>query len=78
MAIRQSLLEALEALDKDPASDEVRLWLERLETLLDWIVQQPKLVEIRYEAARLLSDYRGADVFHPPARLEVPSEHPRR
>jgi hypothetical protein len=42
-----------------------------VEALLEWMIAHPKLVEVRYEAARLLSDLRGEDVLEPPPNRKV-------
>lgn len=70
-AIREVLDEALRRLRDRQAAEEAQLWLQRVEVLLDWIVAHPKLVEIRHEAARLLSDLRGEDVLEPPPNRKV-------
>ena len=40
--------------------EEAERWILRVEALLDWVVEHPKLVEVRHEAGRLLTDLRGA------------------
>jgi hypothetical protein len=59
MTVKSTLNAALQTQVDRTAVQEAELWLARVETLLDWIARHPKLVEIRFEAGRLLSDYRG-------------------
>ncbi|MBI3782081.1 MAG: hypothetical protein HY270_01635 [Deltaproteobacteria bacterium] len=61
MPVRDTLKAALDLSADKAAADEARLWLERVEALFEWIALHPKLVEVRYEAARLLTDLRGSE-----------------
>lgn len=70
-AVRALLEAGLRRLHDRAATAEAQLWLQRVEALLEWIVVHPKLVEIRHEAARLLSDLRGEEVLEPPSNRKV-------
>jgi hypothetical protein len=63
--------EALRRMRDRQAAEEAEIWLKRVEALLEWMIAHPKLVEVRYEAARLLSDLRGEDVLEPPPNRKV-------
>lgn len=61
MTVQDKLRAALSASKTTDEAEAARLWLDRVEILLDWIARHPKLVEVRSEAARLLVDYRNGD-----------------
>ncbi|GIW43302.1 MAG: hypothetical protein KatS3mg077_0584 [Candidatus Binatia bacterium] len=71
MSVERTLQEALQSLPDREAAEEAQLWVCRVEVLLEWILQHPKLVEVRHEAARLLTDLRGEDVLEPPPNRKV-------
>ncbi len=69
--VQEVLDEALGRLRNRQTAEEAKLWIKRVEALLDWIVAHPKLVEVRHEAARLLTDLRGEDALEPPPNRKV-------
>lgn len=71
MSVNRTFKDALQCLPDRQAAEEAELWLRRVEVLLEWILQHPKLVEVRHEAARLLTDLRGEDVLEPPPNRRV-------
>ncbi|GBD26351.1 hypothetical protein HRbin30_01683 [bacterium HR30] len=71
MSVDRTFKEALESVADRQAAEEAELWVRRVEVLLEWILQHPKLIEVRHEAARLLTDLRGEDVLEPPPNRRV-------
>lgn len=71
MSVDRTLQDALKQVPDPRAAEEAQLWIRRVEVLLEWILLHPKLVEVRHEAARLLSDLRGEDVLEPPPNRRV-------
>ncbi|MCX8072844.1 MAG: hypothetical protein N3C12_10385 [Candidatus Binatia bacterium] len=71
MSVDRTLKEALQSVPDPKAAEEAALWIRRVEVLLEWILQHPKLIEVRHEAARLLTDLRGEDVLEPPPNRKV-------
>lgn len=57
MSVERTVFEALGA-RQDADAQEVRTWMKRTESFLDWVSRHPKLVEINAEAAHLLLRYR--------------------
>lgn len=71
MSVDRTFKEALASVADRQAAEEAELWVRRVEVLLEWILQHPKLIEVRHEAARLLTDLRGEDVLEPPPNRRV-------
>ncbi len=71
MSVDRTLKDALQSVSDPQAREEAQLWVRRVEVLLEWILQHPKLIEVRHEAARLLTDLRGEDVLEPPPNRRV-------
>jgi len=53
MAVERTISELL-GKRRDADAQEVRAWLTRTESFLEWAARHPKLVEINAEAAHLL------------------------
>ena len=61
MPVRDTIDAGLDTIDDKVRADEAHRWLQRLEVLLQWIARNPRLAEVRHEAARLLVDFSGSD-----------------
>ena len=53
MAVERTISELL-GKRRDAAAQEVRAWLPRTESFLEWAARHPKLVELNADAAPLL------------------------
>lgn len=71
MNVQKILNDTLEQAAKTPSREEAQRWLARVETLLDWMARHPGMAEVRCEAGRLLSDYRGTSPYVPARNRRV-------